>query len=30
LEEMRARGRERSRAFTTEVFQTKWRALLSN
>jgi glycosyltransferase involved in cell wall biosynthesis len=30
LDEMRARGRERSSGFTTEIFQTKWRALLSN
>ncbi|HTG43888.1 MAG TPA: glycosyltransferase family 4 protein [Verrucomicrobiae bacterium] len=29
LEEMRTRGRERAGAFTTNVFQTKWRALLS-
>jgi glycosyltransferase involved in cell wall biosynthesis len=29
LDEMRARGQERARAFTTDVFQTKWRALLS-
>lgn len=30
LEEMRNRGRERAAAFTTEVFQAKWRTLLSN
>jgi glycosyltransferase involved in cell wall biosynthesis len=30
LEEMRARGRARARAFTTDVFLAKWRALLSN
>ncbi|HKP03538.1 MAG TPA: glycosyltransferase family 4 protein [Chthoniobacterales bacterium] len=29
LEEMRARGQERARAFSTDVFQAKWRALLS-
>jgi glycosyltransferase involved in cell wall biosynthesis len=29
LDEMRARGQERARAFTTDVFQTKWRTLLS-
>lgn len=29
VDEMRARGRERARAFTTDAFQTKWRALLS-
>jgi len=29
LDEMRARGQERARAFTTDAFQTKWRALLS-
>ena len=30
LEEIRARGSARARDFTTEVFQTKWRTLLSN
>jgi glycosyltransferase involved in cell wall biosynthesis len=30
LEEMRARSRERAAAFTTEVFQEKWRTLLSD
>lgn len=30
LEEMRNRGRARAAAFTTEVFQAKWRMLLSN
>jgi glycosyltransferase involved in cell wall biosynthesis len=29
LEEMRARGEERARAFTSDVFRTSWRALLS-
>jgi len=28
-DEMRARGQERARAFTTDAFQAKWRALLS-
>jgi glycosyltransferase involved in cell wall biosynthesis len=30
LEEMRNRGRERAAAFTTEIFQARWRTLLSN
>jgi glycosyltransferase involved in cell wall biosynthesis len=30
LEEMRARSCERAQAFTTEVFQEKWRALLAD
>jgi glycosyltransferase involved in cell wall biosynthesis len=29
LDEMRARGRERAGAFTTDAFQAKWRTLLS-
>ena len=30
LEEMRSRSRERAKAFTTEVFQEKWRSLLAD
>jgi glycosyltransferase involved in cell wall biosynthesis len=30
LAEMRARGSTRARAFTSDVFQAKWRSLLSN